>query len=293
MENNVEKKRRLRREYLEDLFESLPTMEIAPLPGEFVRELLRAGAVVVGGRGTGKTNLVKIILSQIVNDQHGIIQVKIVDSCQNWVHGFESIHYQHINENLIFSQGVSRGADFSEVYFGEDHFLYDLEFWDLDILQDVIASLVIPDYDVQRIYKKHHLMNNWILWTIEEAQNILGTYALNSKQGKRWLKLISESRNFNMNFIFIGQRLADMSTKAIERCQNLLMGRMTGDNDLKKIQRICGKEAGIHEMVPKLRVPPEGCDFIFWNGEEAVKLVNIPRYQVTTTPILWERGVGI
>jgi len=277
---HLARKRELRQRYVEELLETLPTMSILPLPEVILDGLKQHGGIVVGGRGTGKTNLAKVITSQIIGGENGNIQIKIADSAQNWVHGYEPIYYQHLNMDTEFPE---------DIYFGDDHFLYDLEFWDVDEIQDIIGTLVATDYDIQRLYKKENLMDTWIIWCIEEAQNVLGTYAMNGARGKRWLKIISESRNFNINFLFVGQRLADISTKAVERSDGYFFGKTTGDNDLKKIKRICGKDSGVHEMVPTLDVG----EFIYWNGAEAYKLVDVPLYVPTTRPTLWRNGMGI
>jgi len=273
-ESSIAIRKRLREEYIKELYESFPSMELVPLSRDFLEGVHRSGLLVAGGRGTGKSNVAKIISSQVINDPESDTQIKISDTTQNWIHGFEPIYYRPVTEDMIIPD---------DVYFGEDHFLYDVELWDVDMIQDVLGAFVGIDYDVQRLFKKNDVMDNWIIWVIEEAQNLLGTYALNGKRGKRWLKIISESRNFNLNFIWIGQRLADISTKAVERCQSYLFGRMTGDNDLKKIRRICGKEAEVHKVVPRLGIG----EFIYWDGSDAKKVINVPLYTSHTKPMLW------
>lgn len=284
--NRAEQRRELRKEYIRDLFETLPTMELIPLPKKFLSNILSFGLIVLAGRQMGKTNVVKIILREIINGQNGMdqqgssIQCKITDSAQNWMHSFEPIYYQHINDETVFPD---------DIYFGDEHFLYDIEYDDVELIQEAVETLVSTDYNIQRLYKKERLMDNYILWTIEEGQNVIGRYALEGKRGKRWLKIISESANFNTNFIIIGQRAADISAKAVERCQTYLFGKMTGDNDLKKVRRICGKDAEIHELVPKLKLG----EFIYWNGDEGIKVINVPRYESTTKPVYWKGGMGI
>ena len=280
MSDRIDRRRELKEAYIEELVESTPTMSLTPLPDWFVREMFRAGLLVCGGPGTGKSNVSKVILSQLIGGSIPDVQVKITDSAQIWIHGFEPIIYQHINEDTIFP---------NDIYLGDDHILYDLEFWDFDMVRDTIGNLVSTDYDIQRLYKKEDLMDNHIVWCIEEAQNILGRYVLTGNSGKRWLKLISEMRNFNISFVWIGQRISDVATQAIERVQNYLIGKSVGDNDLRKIQRICGSDSGVHEMVPRLEVG----QFIYWNGSQAYRVTDVPLYRPTTKPILWKYGMGV
>jgi len=274
-------KEELRRQYILEKLEEYPSIDLYPMDREFVDDIKRAGLIIVGGRGTGKSNVAKIITCQLINEYGGNIQTKISDTCQNWIHNFSPIPYQHITSETVFPD---------EVYLGNDEdFLYDVEVDDVDAIQDVIGQLVMVDYGLQRIYKKEDLMDEWVIWVIEEAQNILGTYAMNGKRGKIWLKIVSESRNFNINFIFIGQRLADISTKAVERCDTYLFGKMVGDNDLKKVGRICGKDEGVQDVLPSLNIG----EFIFWNGEEAKKVKRVPLFNSDRKPYLWEGGMGV
>lgn len=264
----------------ETILSGLPKTCIYPMDKQLIEDIKRAGLIIVGGRGVGKSNVAKVIASQLICGDHPNLQVKITDSCQNWIHNFVDIPYQHINEETLIPD---------DVYFGEESFIYDMELSDVGAVQETIGELVVTDYEVHREYKKQGLLDEWIIWVVEEAQNVLGSYALNGNAGKVWLKIISESRNFNINFIFIGQRLADISTKAVERCEGYLFGRMTGDNDLKKVARICGKERGIHEVVPRLKIG----EFIFWNGSDAYHLIDVPRFESERKPYLWRGGCGV
>lgn len=275
--NKLKMKKELREKFRAEIFEDIPTCKLVPLDREMLDEILRTGIVILGGKGCGKSNVAKIITSEIIRKQDTTIQCKIIDKCQNWVHGFEPILYQELD------------SETESIYFGDDHILFNAHFRSSKEIKMYAAKMVGMDYEMQWIYKREGLMDNWILYIIEEAQNILGRYGLTGKEGQEWMTFISEGRNFNMNFIFIGQRAADIAAQAVERCQGYFFGKMTGDNDLKKIQRICGKNEAIHEIVPTLDVG----QFIYWNGEEAKKFIDIPYYQVATKPMLWDGRGGI
>ena len=111
---------------------------------------------------------------------------------------------------------------------------------------------------------------NWIVYIIEEAQNIIGSSALRSRRNRFWLKAISTGRNIGLSFVFIGQRLSDISTKAVERCQGYLIGKMLGDNDLRKLRGIAGKE--LSWLVKDL---PTG-SFYYYNGQR--HLIQFPKF---------------
>ena len=273
----------IRRRYQEEinsseLLRTYKRKSIVPLDEELLNAIKATGLVIAGGPGTGKSNVAKIISAQLINAPD--IQVKITDSCQNWMHEFELIHYQHINDYTEVPE---------DVYFGDKSFLYDLEFTDYEKIQETIGMMISTDFELQRLFKKKHVMTNWVIWVIEEAQNVIGSYALTGKRGKKWLTLISEGRNFNLRFIFIGQRLGDISAKAVERCQGFLMGKMTGENDRKKINGMPGaKSFDLGDAVADLELG----QFIYWDGVEPV-LLDVPKYAVKTKPILWSGGMGI
>ena len=120
-------------------------------------------------------------------------------------------------------------------------------------------------------------MNNWIVFIIEESQNVLGTIGRNDV----WSTYISEARNLNMAFIFLARRMAQVSTKAVENCRGYFFGKTSGDNDLKKIRRMTTDV--VRDEVPKLGL----YDFIYWNGVYAKKVINIPKYEADSHPIRW------
>jgi len=112
---------------------------------------------------------------------------------------------------------------------------------------------------------------NWLCYVIEEGQSVIGSSALRGKENYFWLKAISTGRNLGLSFIFTGQRLSDISTKAIERCGGYLLGKMTGDNDLKKVRALGGKE-----LSQQVKTLPTG-SFIYYNGTQ--EQIDFPLFQ--------------
>ena len=248
------------------------------LPTEVINEIMTTGLIICGSKGSGKSNVAKFITSQIIK-RNLEIQCKIFDSCSNWRHGFEPIIMQELNETNTLDV----------VYAGKKHILFDVEYSDPIDIQREIGYIVQQDFTRNRMQKKiYGNIKDWKLYCIEEAQNVLNGYSLNKKDGRFWLKAISEGRNFNLAFMFIGQRLADISTKVIERCQGYLLGRMTGDNDKNKIKRICGKDSNIHNKVSSLK---QG-EFIYFNGNKTMMLRS-PKYISTSKPKLFSPSLGI
>lgn len=248
-----------------------PSQQILPLP--IFRTILKTGLVIAGGKGTGKSNSGKVITSEIIKQQPLPVQVKILDTALNWRWMFEPILFQEITDKTRF------------IYSGNKHILYDVELFDEQSTLKFITKLSLNDYWKQRALKKE-LMGNllgWKLYTLEETQSTISRFALMRKEGRKMLKLIAEGRNFNLSFIIIGQRLANMSTSLVERCHGMLFSKMTGDNDLAKIRRKCGRDSGIDDAVKGLADVGE---HIYYNGSSAYKF-QCPEYKVTTAPKEW------
>lgn len=110
------------------------------------------------------------------------------------------------------------------------------------------------------------------------CQNILGTIGLNDI----WNTFISEGRNFNMSFIFITRRMAQLSPKAREQTQSYLWGRTVSQLDLDRIRRVSTEE--VAEALPTLNLG----EFLYWDGEVAYKLVGVPKFESTNLPTRWE-----
>jgi len=278
--SGAEKRRKLREEYKRKLIDALPTYHIPPIPDELEAEILRTGLIILGGGGTGKSTIAKLLAAHFINKQDGNVQVKIIDKVYNWVLDFEPIYYQDVDSE----------TEMADFYWGEDHILYNAHFKDPDEMKALASDLVGIDYDLHFLYKRAGIMDNWVIWFTEEAHNILGRYGISGKIGKYWLTYITEGRNLNLSFVFIGRRAADISASVIENAQGYLFTKATGDRDKTKIKGICGKEAEVHLMVPKLRMPPEACEAIYWNGVEAKKLVVSEYDSHGMVPILWKGG---
>lgn len=224
-----------------------------------LEDILRLGVVIVGLPDCGKTNLAKILAYELKEDQKFSKQLKIFDTCLNWQFKFDSVLFQEINHKTRL------------IYNGLQHVLYNVNIKDAQKVMQIIGKIALNDYDKQYQLKTMQKGNvdHWKVYIIEEAQNILSTYALSSKSGKLWLKLVSEGRNFGLSFVFIGQRLADISTQAIERKNAYFFGKMLGDNDLAKIKRICGSKSKIDYDVSRL---DDKGEFVYYNGVSAYRL---------------------
>lgn len=236
------------------------------IPKKILTDILSHRCNVISDSQMGKTNLVKVLVAEY--EKLDIpVQRKVFDTAQVWRHSYlNSFKFQEINDET------------QRVLDAEDSIIYDIEYFEAQQISSFMGNIVLLDYQRNRERKKFtngKKLNDWILYILEESQNSLGSMALNRSDGSVWLKAISEGANFNLSFLFIGQRAQDISTKALERSQTYFIGRTTGDNNTRKLKGLIGSKAGIesldgkgeplHVRAQKLSVG----EFIFWNGKEA------------------------
>lgn len=236
------------------------------LPDQILNGILKSGLVIVGGKATGKSNAGKVIASEIIRNRPLPIQIKIFDQSSTFKWDFEPILYQTIDENSRY------------FYDGDEHILFDLNLIDEIDTLSFMSKVVYTDYLKQRARKEElggHV-DKWILYLTEEAQGITGSYSLIRKEGMRLMTLYAMGRNFGQTYLLIGQRLADLSSRAVERISSFLFSKMVGDNDLAKLKRIVGRKSVIVEDVQKLEI--EKGAFLYYNGMSTYDF-NCPKYE--------------
>jgi hypothetical protein len=264
--SDIDIRERIRREMLEQFEHGFPTVSISPLDTRLKKMILKTGVGIFGGGGTGKSNLAKVIASELLTYDN--VQLKIIDKVQNWVHGFEPILYQDLDENNI-------GENMT--YMDAESILYNTKFTNPDMLKRWVSEMVGFDYELQWRFKEANVMNNWIVYIIEEAQSILAN--VGSKDV--WNTYISEGRNFNMSFIFIARRMTQLNAKLRENMGGFIFARMSGYNNLRRVRAVTNKE--VSEIVPTL---PLG-DYIYWDGMDAYMINDTPLYETDTRPRRW------
>lgn len=236
--------------------------QVKLLDTDILTEILKTGLICSASKGHGKSNAIKIILSEILRQR--LATVKIFDSALNWLFDFD-LPYQLIGDKTTI-QNV-------------DNQIYDLTLIDdTTEINSLIRQIVSIDY---HNHARMKLLANgkvlkWTVYVVEEAQNIISSSALNGYENRFWLKAISTGRNLGLSFIFLTQRLADVSAKAIERCGGYLFGKMLGDNDLRKLRHITNKQ--LSWLVKDLQIG----QFYYYNG--TTKLLQFPLYQKTKQP---------
>jgi len=247
--------------------EGFEVKRVSPLDPKIKSDILKTGCVIAGSGGGGKTNLAKIIARELLSDEK--IQVKIFDKAQNWIHDFESINYQDLDIDTLSEHGF---------YFDDQSILFNCRINKPQEIKQVISDVVGYDYDYHWELKKVNEMNRHIVYIVEESQNVLGTIGLNDI----WNTFISEGRNFNMSFVFITRRMAQLSARAREQVQSYIWCRTVGQLDLDRVEKIAGEE--VANILPSLDLG----EYVYYNGEKPYKIIDVPKYETSGMPERWE-----
>jgi hypothetical protein len=245
---------------------------------DIVRKLLESGQlIIVGVKQTGKTNTAMCIMRELMNtNQHKNLAMKteIFDTVLQWHYNYDAIQYLNLEDYRILPTVLD--------------LIVDVPFTDSLDTRNAIGQIVLNDFIRKREMKEkfNGKVPYYDVYVIEEAQNVLGSYALTGNEGRFWLKVISEAMNFKMVFLFIGQRLSDISPKAIERSRYFLLGATSGDNDLNKLKRMGGKNlanavVGLHRG-----------EFVFFDkNEKSFWVITFPLFQQNGKPYPYIDGV--
>lgn len=235
--------------------------------------------MIIALGGHGKTVATMHLTRGLIDSKEfteGIFNVKITDSANVWKWKFDKIPYVDVTKSRVIPDD-------------EQSLLIDLGYTDVALNVNVLESIVRTDY-----YKQRALMDALQgrltlrrIYVIEEIQNIFGTHSINGKSGGFWLKEVSEGRNYGQYMIGLGQRLADISTKVVERTRYFLLGSISGENDAKKIRAMFGIRG--KAVVDTLRGLKRG-DFLWVDQESPAEnsfTISFPDWTPNGSPYEW------
>lgn len=247
---------------------------------EIIEKTLSQGQLmIVGTKQTGKTNSAMWLMRNMMQMQsHQEHQIKsiVYDLPMIWRFRYDGIPY--LDHSTVRHLPIIQDL------------IIDLPYTDTNRTRDAIAEILMEEFIKMRQLKEK--FEGYIPFTsmhvIEEAQNCFGTHSLSGHMGRFLLKIVSECANYNMVLITIGQRLADISTRIIERSRYYLIGNLSGDNDIKKIKRISN-----NQIAEKVKTLKRG-EFIFLDREHAeyVDLIYFPKFEQTSKPYPYKDDNG-
>ena len=204
----------------------------------FNTELMKLrGTAMFGNRGSGKSNLVKLLVRQLLNQN---VTVKIFDPSQTHLRESDIQYYQILNSYTDLED--IRNDSYTSMIFDTSR-LYPEE-------QKLFISLIMAN-DFQDATENKRV--NWLRHVIEECQLVLNSTVLRSRAGQEALRWVTVGRNFKLTYLLASQRPSLVSTTAISLTGARYFGNLDEPNDLSKLKKFI-RNKDILAKVPELTV---------------------------------------
>jgi len=230
-----------------------------------VELMKKRGTAIFGNRGSGKSNLVKQLVRQLLGQN---VTVKIFDPSQTHIKESDIEHYQVLGSY----------TDLEQIY-NDSHtnMIFDTSRLYPEKQKHFISLIMANDFEEASETERP----NWLCHVIEECQLVLNSSVLRSRAGQEALRWVTTGRNFKLTYLIASQRPSLVSTTAISLTGARYFGQLDEPNDLSKLKKFI-RDKEILAQVPELNA-----------GEIVVKLskpkiVKTPLFQPYQTPQLYK-----
>jgi hypothetical protein len=191
--------------------ESFYTQDLEEFPIDLI---MKEGCFVVGGRGSGKTNLLKLLVSKALKRK---IRVKVIDPSLAWKNFILPTMRVRRDYRIISKWNLTYDVSRLSVLEAKE-FVRDMMFEDLK--EAVIAT--------DQGYKPKCLI------VLEETQNLIPTNTLRTKKYMETSRYITQGRNFGLSYIASSQRLASVDINLVEISGVKYFFKLEGHRNLTK-----------------------------------------------------------
>lgn len=156
-----------------------------------VELIMKEGCFVVGGRGCGKTNLLKILVQRVICAK---IEVKVIDMALAWKN--YPLPKMKVNDK---SWNV----------------IYDLSRCSVLEARDLVCRMMANDVQ-EAICLTDLGMKPKNLIVLEECHNLIPSHTLRTKRFMEISRAITQGRNFGLSFLASSQRLSSVDVNLVE-----------------------------------------------------------------------------
>jgi len=212
---------------------------------------MREGGFVVGGRGSGKSNLLKLLVTQALKTG---VKVKIIDSTLTWKN-FPLAKIKITRNSTITCRLNS---------------IYDVSRLSVLETRKFVTEMMMRDFEESVILTDSGHKPN-LLYVIEEVQNVILPNSLRTLKFMEISRFITQGRNFGLSYLCSTQRLASTDTNLVELSGVKFWSKLEGENNLRKARAWLNKFT-----VWRLRDLPVG-DFYLQVGSNT-KLLHLPKW---------------
>ena len=215
----------------------------------------KQGVFISGGSGSGKSNLAMILADILL--ENNLIPV-IFDPSQIWSRLYNRAEIVKVTDpfhlDILLEAPVI--YDISLLYL--DH--------QLGTFTEITKSYVETQIQLDQSKRPPYI------FIVEEAQMIIPRGKLHTTSALELMRLFTVGRNYNMRYMVITPRPADIDTTAISLCGQHYFGMATEENDLRKIRNWVGREN--IRYLPRLEVG----EFLY-HAKGNISRIRVPRLE--------------
>jgi len=222
-----------------------------------VVEGLRSGTAIIGGRGTGKSNLCKLIVKEYIAKG---CTVKVFDVSKAWLENTPIPNYVEAVPNAVLDIPLYRST------------IFDLSRLHVKTIKSFVAQVVAREFELQVNIPERKP----IIYCFEDSVISIPKNRLSSLEAEELLRLIAVGRNFDLGYVAIMQRTALTDTTLLELSAQKYIGRLDGKNDKRNLKPY------IDEAVQQLDGLQIG-DFIYDFGD-TTKKISVPLFTSESKP---------
>lgn len=220
-----------------------------------LKDIMRGGAFAVGARGYGKTNTLKLLVSEALRQK---IEVKVFEPCLAW----KDFPLPYIRVKRDSKRDLETNAY---------NCIYDLSRLSVLESRNFVAQTMVSDLQ-EAIMLTDLGKKPRCLFIIEEAQNVIMSNTLRHHKYQDVSRFITQSRNFGLSFVASTQRLASVDVLLVELSACRYWHRLEGQRNLQKARYWLDKY-----QVWNLRNLKVGEAYLQVGGK--IKLVQFPKHE--------------
>lgn len=224
-----------------------------------IDNIMTEGCFVAGSRGSGKTNLLKLLVIEAIKRK---VEVKVFDPSLAW----KAFPLPKIRVRIGRGKGTLSGN-------GQWNTVYDLSRLSVLEAREFCKQMLTNDL-TEAIHLTDIGMKPNCLFVIEEAQNIIPSHSLRSMKFSEISRFITQGRNFGMSFIACTQRLASVDINLVEISGIRYWMKLEGHRNLMKARYWLDKYT-----TWRLRDLERGVSYLQFGSK--VKLLRLPKFRAT------------
>lgn len=216
-----------------------------------ISKIMREGCIIVGGRGSGKSNLAKLLVQASIACGIG---VKVIDSSLAW----KAFPLPKIKVRKGRIDCVPNA-------------IYDVSRLSVIEMREFVTAMITED--TKRAIELTDLgLKVPLLYVLEEVQNLVFPNTLRMLKYQEVSRYVTQGRNFNLGFIGLTQRLSSIDANLAEISGVKFWHKLEGQNNLRKARAWLNKYT-----VWNLKNLEIGQCYIQHSGK--VKLVRFPLFE--------------